>query len=718
MAENKIQTRISLKYDTYSQWQTKNPVLLKGELAIATLATDLAQEVNNTTKQPILFKVGDGTSKFNALPWASALAADVYAWAKKSEDEFKAWLPTLIPVEVIDNGTGKFVTDVTATTTNGKHVITITRADVAWGDVTGKPTNIVNTVKTNGGDGVVVLKPTTAVSGDVTIEGEHKKYSKAGSIAEADSTTNTAGTTATIKVPKITVDEYGHTTYDGTTTHTIKIPDEVAVGSGDLTTEGDSHITVTGSFNANQDTDSKITVTHNNSGVTAGQYGADGAVSVGEGETKTINVPSVTVDAKGHVTAAADKILSITIPKLPTNHVTTDTQQDITADKIFRGGARVTVSADNGVGGSLTTTIGADAISLGDGEGASLTINSQYISTNSGTLHFPGNYNTDPYDTTIATLDDVRKIAAGAVDYRGTVSSQSDLDYLTDYERSEIEIGYGDFVRVAAAFGSYHAGDLLIYENDGNWTVIHGEEGDITKVTAGSGLTGGGSVGEVTVSHGAKPTTGSKQAATAGSGRTYITQIDVDTFGHIAKVYTATESDQDLSGYKTKQDAVSDKITDAAHVLDSLTQNANGEISYTVKKLTPADIGAKAVQTAVSDPTANGKSLTFIDTISQNTQGVITATKKNVNLDAYALKTDIPSGTGTAGIANVANDIVTIKGNATLTGHTLANGNADDVTLAKVAKTGSIYDMAEGSNATSAGVKYLIFDCGSASDVI
>ena len=49
----------------------------------------------------------------------------------------------------------------------------------------------------------------------------------------------------------------------------------------------------------------------------------------------------------------------------------------------------------------------------------------------------------------------------------------------------------------------------------------------------------------------------------------------------------------------------------------------------------------KKIQTAKSDPTANGKSLTFIDTISQNTQGVITATKKNVNLDAYALKTDV-----------------------------------------------------------------------------
>ena len=38
----------------------------------------------------------------------------------------------------------------------------------------------------------------------------------------------------------------------------------------------------------------------------------------------------------------------------------------------------------------------------------------------------------------------------------------------------------------------------------------------------------------------------------------------------------------------------------------------------------------KPIQTAVSDPTASGTSLSFIDTISQNTNGVITPTKKSV----------------------------------------------------------------------------------------
>lgn len=43
----------------------------------------------------------------------------------------------------------------------------------------------------------------------------------------------------------------------------------------------------------------------------------------------------------------------------------------------------------------------------------------------------------------------------------------------------------------------------------------------------------------------------------------------------------------------------------------------------------------KAVQAAVSDPTAAGTSVTFIATISQDTEGKIQATKKTVNFIGY-----------------------------------------------------------------------------------
>ena len=44
---NKVfQTRIQLKYDTYKNWSTNNPVLKAGEMAIATVAAG-EQEMTN-----------------------------------------------------------------------------------------------------------------------------------------------------------------------------------------------------------------------------------------------------------------------------------------------------------------------------------------------------------------------------------------------------------------------------------------------------------------------------------------------------------------------------------------------------------------------------------------------------------------------------------------------------------------------------------------------
>ena len=80
MAQDKIlQTRISLKYDTYANWHSKNPTLLEGEVAVVVVPN----AVDNITNVPtVLFKVGDGAKKFDELPWVSGPAGDVYAWAK------------------------------------------------------------------------------------------------------------------------------------------------------------------------------------------------------------------------------------------------------------------------------------------------------------------------------------------------------------------------------------------------------------------------------------------------------------------------------------------------------------------------------------------------------------------------------------------------------------------------------------------------------------
>ena len=79
MATTTFNTRISLKYDTYANWIEKDPVLLEGELAVVVVPA----ATGAVAKEPaILFKVGDGSSKFSQLQFAAGLAADVYDWAK------------------------------------------------------------------------------------------------------------------------------------------------------------------------------------------------------------------------------------------------------------------------------------------------------------------------------------------------------------------------------------------------------------------------------------------------------------------------------------------------------------------------------------------------------------------------------------------------------------------------------------------------------------
>ena len=88
MANKTFNTRICMKNDTYAQWVEKNPVLLKGEIAVVVIPADTGA----VQGEPVtLFKVGDGTKKFSQLDFIGAKAADVYSWAKAAnKPEYQA----------------------------------------------------------------------------------------------------------------------------------------------------------------------------------------------------------------------------------------------------------------------------------------------------------------------------------------------------------------------------------------------------------------------------------------------------------------------------------------------------------------------------------------------------------------------------------------------------------------------------------------------------
>lgn len=88
MADKILNTRLRLKYDTLANWTAANPVLLEGEVGVVSVPLASETTVGQVVKPAILFKVGDGTTPFETLPWASAMAADVHAWAKKASLEY------------------------------------------------------------------------------------------------------------------------------------------------------------------------------------------------------------------------------------------------------------------------------------------------------------------------------------------------------------------------------------------------------------------------------------------------------------------------------------------------------------------------------------------------------------------------------------------------------------------------------------------------------
>lgn len=267
-----LQTRIKLKYDSYENWSENNPILLAGELAAVYVAAKPTKEVNSVSAPQILFKVGDGQvsstgeitgTAFNSLPWASGLAADVYEWAKA----------TLPPVASITGNNGAKATK------DGKNAYTVSAdlADYTKNAATaskGTGSKIYAVELDKNGHLMVAVPWTdtdTVYTGDDPIEVDasaktisHKKKGPATGYTKGTSTASIkgSGATGTIKIPKITVDAYGHVNTAEDESVDIELPTLPTIGDGALTIKVGKEGTTsgTGSFTANQTTASEITL--------------------------------------------------------------------------------------------------------------------------------------------------------------------------------------------------------------------------------------------------------------------------------------------------------------------------------------------------------------------------------------------------------------------------------------------------------------------------
>lgn len=179
MANKTFNTRICMKNDTYAQWVEKNPVLLKGEIAVVVIPADTGA----VQGEPVtLFKVGDGTKKFSQLDFIGAKAADVYSWAKAAnKPEYQAaeikGLADYISSEIQDTDTQY---ELRADADNGRkfYLYSKAKSDEAFG---ASPVSTIEIPET------VYTLATGTANGTVKFNGEDVAVKGLGSAAYTES---------------------------------------------------------------------------------------------------------------------------------------------------------------------------------------------------------------------------------------------------------------------------------------------------------------------------------------------------------------------------------------------------------------------------------------------------------------------------------------------------------------------------------------------------
>ena len=269
MAEKLIKTRLRLKYDTFANWEKVKTtfVPLKGEVCLVEVP-DAVDPIQNAPS--ILFKVGDGTTAFGDLKYGSALAADVYSWAKASGITVSG-----------NDAAGSFITGLTWDTEHNKLVVTKGNAPtVGNGKLTIKVGTDTKTFTANQptGSDIAITLGTAATHDDTYFDkaGEAQKALDAAK-AYADGKShhnqtvkvgNTAfGPDAAVDIKagnnvSVTTDTTGIIIAASTNTADVNSLIDAKIGNGALKIKvgANGNVVGTGDFTANRATEGVITL--------------------------------------------------------------------------------------------------------------------------------------------------------------------------------------------------------------------------------------------------------------------------------------------------------------------------------------------------------------------------------------------------------------------------------------------------------------------------
>lgn len=585
MADKIISTRIKLRYDSYENWQASTLPLLRGEIAICEVPGETSAD-GVVSPPSIMFKVGtsDETKTFKDLPWTYARSSDNYAWSKAPTK------PTYTANEIQDLST--FINNAI------KDTDTQYKIDISGRTVTLYSKNKDEADTAYKAASSVTIPASTLVEGEtngtVKFNNAEVKVHGLGSAAYTESSdyaTAAQGTKAESAVQSITVGGVDQGKTDGV----VALPAYPTVDSLGAATAADltAHInnksnphgvtkTQIGLGNVTNDAQVKGLATGTTSGhiVTWGDNGytvADSGKTVSDFATAAQGTlaENAMPKAGGAFTGAVSGIAPTDDANLTTKAYV-DTQIKANAASVFKFKGTVAttgnlptatadiegnvyhVTADHGeyvcvkVDGSNTYTweplggvidlsdyaLSADVIQRVSGsEGYVPKFNADGTLTSTGfTLGKSVPANAVFTDTKVNNIaNSTGKVFTGLTG--NTTISTTNVGELV-LEGFAVSADSGNIVAtdtISTALNKIYNLANSKTSNTGTVTSVEVANGGGLKVTNSTVTTSG----TITITHGDKPTTGT---ATTNSGRTYIQNITLDAYGHVAGVTTATET--------------------------------------------------------------------------------------------------------------------------------------------------------------------------------
>jgi len=391
-----------------------------------------------------------------------------------------------------------------------------------------------------------------------TLGGVKPAYTSTGS-ATLTTAAATNTTTPTIQKKSTTSSRYYGVEADVNGILFVNVPwtgDITGVTAGDGLTGGGSSGSVTLKVGAGAGiTVSADAVGHTNS-VTA-DTASEGGSARTLAHGGTFNIPSVTYDTEGHITAKGSTTL--TLPSLPNAGTSAGVVKSGGVATIADGVITAVSGASNADTAGTANKV-ANSLSI-QGNGTGITFDGSAAKTvnikGSGTVSVTGNTSGVITITGSAHPTALKNPNALTIDVNGTSTSYDGSSTKT-VTINAAALGLSSAMQfggvVTSLPTSSTAGTVVlmgnkeyVYDTNGNWVEL-GDEGShalkTIKVTANAGLTGGGTLAsDMTIGHANSITAGTAQGSsgTLSHGGTFtIPKITYDAYGHITGASTTT----------------------------------------------------------------------------------------------------------------------------------------------------------------------------------